>query len=406
MKIGILTYGRIANFGANLQCTSTYMYLLKHGHTPIYIYYLSKELYQQIEHRRKVNPQIQAHYDYFDSIVKNRTTLCHSPEDINNAIELNAIEAVIIGADAVLQHHPFLSRLHVRKSPKLLRIDRVTSDRLFPNLFWGYGINEDVRMVMMSVSCQNSEYRYFIPTIRKKMKQALKRFAYISVRDSWTQKMIGYIDKEISVSITPDPVFAFNYNLGDFIPSKNGLLKKYGLPDKYVLISMFRQSLKKSCLDELKVCFAQKGIACVVLPMPEGVNFEHSFQYVVSSPLSPIDWYALIKYSKGYIGENMHPIVSCLHNAVPCYSIDNWGTIDFFRRKKNDGSSKVEDILKIFGVEKNRAPISEGTCNVSSKEIVDAIESFPFKDVEQMSIQYHDKYLAMMDEILSIINVR
>ena len=35
MKIGVLTFLHVANFGANLQATSTYYYLINQGHTPI-----------------------------------------------------------------------------------------------------------------------------------------------------------------------------------------------------------------------------------------------------------------------------------------------------------------------------------------------------------------------------------
>ena len=237
------------------------------------------------------------------------------------------------------------------------------------------------------------------------MKAALSRFSYISVRDNWTKKMIESVFCDLPVTITPDPVFALNQNLGNLVPDREAILKKYKLPDNYVVISMFRQSLTKSQLDGLKSGFLTKGIECVVLPMPdEGVNFEHSFDLVIPSPLSPIDWYALIKYSKGYIGENMHPIVTCLHNAVPCYSIDNWGCIDFFRRTKNDGSSKVEDVLRIFGVNEWRSAISRGKCEVSPETIVNAIMKFPVSQVKKKATSYYQQYQRMMDEIIEKID--
>lgn len=401
MKIGILTYGRVANFGANLQCTSTYMYLQKLGHTPIYIYYLSKELYTKIENNRITNPQIQAHYDYFDSIVKNKTALCHTVEDINREIEVWQMDAIIVGADAVLQHHPLLSRIYLRKSFYFIRTYNITPDRMFPNLFWGCGIDRKVKLAMMSVSCQNSEFSYFSFWLKRNMKKALERFHYISVRDLWTQKMLRSINKCLSVTITPDPVFAFNYNMGDLIPSKESVMKKFSIPEKYVLISLFRQTLSKQCLDDLKNEFKHKGLVCVALPMPdEGINYQHTFDYVISSPLSPIDWYALIKYSKAYIGENMHPIVVCLHNSVPCFSIDNWGAIDIFKRPKKNGSSKVEDILRIFGVDNFHKFVSRGRCNISAKQIVYAIEKYPISQVEEKAEIYYRSYLEMMNQIL------
>lgn len=402
MKIGILTYGRIANFGANLQCTSTYMYLLSHGHNPIYIYYLPKDLYNSIERNREINPQIQAHYDYFDSIVKNSTNLCHTPEDINKAIKDNSIEAVIIGADAVLQHHPLLSRIRFRKGARFVYLDDITKDRLFPNLFWGYGVDDRVKIAMMSVSCQNSEYSLFLPSVKRKMRNALKRFGYISVRDLWTQKMIMHIDKTRNVPITPDPVFAFNYNMSSLIPTKDAISEKFDLPEKYVVLSFFAQSLSIQCLESIKDLFKRKKIECVVLPMPiQGVNFKHGFDKVVKAPLSPLDWYAIIKYSVGYIGENMHPIVTCLHNGVPCFSIDNWGRRGVFNQIKNDGSSKTADIMRIFDVVEYRKSILQRPCKVDALEIYNAIINFPVDKIKTKSNDYYQRYENLMDSILN-----
>lgn len=406
MRIGILTYGRVANFGANLQSASTYKYLEKQGHTPIYIYYLPKDFYDRIEENRKKNPQIQAHYDFFDSVVRNQTLLCHTTDDINKEIRRNEIEAIIIGSDAVLQHHPLISRIALRKNIFPFRIVPVTSDRLFPNVFWGYGISGNIKKALMSVSCQNSEYKYFSYSTKTKMNEAISHFDYISVRDSWTQKMLYHINSKIKVPITPDPVFAFNYNMEEFIPAKKDILSRYGLPKKYVLISMFGQTVSPLALNSIKNLFAERGISCVALPMPdEGVSFVHDFDFVIPSPLSPIDWYALIKYSCGYIGENMHPIVCCLHNAVPCYSIDNWGATNFWGKPKQNGSSKVEDIMRIFKVEKFRSTSIKGYSDVTPSQIVDAIIKFPTTEVSLMSKKYFQLYLDMMISIFDTFKI-
>jgi predicted DNA binding CopG/RHH family protein len=150
----------------------------------------------------------------------------------------------------------------------------------------------------------------------------------------------------------------------------------------------------------------KRGVTCIVLPMPdEGINYQHSFTHIIHTPLSPIDWYSLIKYSRGYIGENMHPIVTCLHNAVPCYSIDNWGTKDFFRRTKNDGSSKVEDIMKIFGVSDYRSAISRNKCEVSAITIVNKILKYPIEQVKKKAEEYYLNYNKMMENIIKQITL-
>ena len=42
MKIGVLTFLNVANFGANLQAVSTYNYLKKAGHEVVFLHYLSR----------------------------------------------------------------------------------------------------------------------------------------------------------------------------------------------------------------------------------------------------------------------------------------------------------------------------------------------------------------------------
>ena len=82
--------------------------------------------------------------------------------------------------------------------------------------------------------------------------------------------------------------------------------------------------------------------------MPVGIRFKHPFAYEIGIPLPVLNWYGLIKYASAYVGSNMHPIIVSLHNGTPCYSIDYWGTTDFWGNHLDDGSSKVAHILKVF----------------------------------------------------------
>ena len=44
MKIGLLAYHSVCNFGAMLQLLSTYMFLKNHGHEPMFINLVAKDL--------------------------------------------------------------------------------------------------------------------------------------------------------------------------------------------------------------------------------------------------------------------------------------------------------------------------------------------------------------------------
>ena len=144
---------------------------------------------------------------------------------------------------------------------------------------------------------------------------------------------------------------------------------------------------------------------CVALPSPLGIRFTHNYDYEIPVPLSPTDWYALIKYSCGYIGNNMHPIVIALHNGVPCFSIDNYSNYDFWRRLKNDGSSKIEDLLRRFNLSENHiVPYKDNTKGLE-KRIYDCITIFPKEDVMHQSEEMYTGYEQMMQDILKTIAV-
>lgn len=398
MKIGILTFYRVANFGANLQAVSTYHYLRAKGHEVVFLDYVT-EWSERAMRSSDENVQTTAHMAYVDSAIPSHTEPLHTSSEVMAAIRREGIDAVIVGSDAVLQHHPLISRIH-RGRRRPFYIGKVAPERMFPNPFWGCGIDGCVPMAMMSVSSQNSAFRHFSKSLKKRMALALQRMAYISVRDTWTQRMVKTIDPQMCPSVTPDPVFAFNQNAGSLVPNGEDIRSRFRLPESYALVSLHSQSLPVETLSELKRLLAARGVACVAFPMPTGIRFSHTFDYEIELPLSPIDWYALIANASAYIGSNMHPIIVSLHNAVPCFSIDHWGTKNFFNSTVHDGSSKVEHILGVYGLQTYIRPIDSGLCRVQAREIDDTVASFPREKVARISAAQYERYCAMMDELL------
>jgi hypothetical protein len=385
------------NFGATLQAVSTYCYLKNNGYEPVFINYQSLEAQNAIK-KGKDDSQWKTQLDFVNGIIKSQTSVCETSSQLIDIIFKENIAALIIGSDALLQHHPFLARIRKgRRRP--IYIQNVASDRLFPNIFWGIGINTVIPTALMSVSSQNSEYRLFSPFTKKKMRGTLSKMKYISVRDTWTRDMVKNVSG-ISVPVTPDPVFSFNQNVGNLVPSKSDTIEKFGLSENYILLSLFEQVVSQEQIREIKKLFNEDGKELVILPMPTGGTYEFVADKEIKFPLSPMDWYALIKYSSGYIGSNMHPIVVCLHNAVPCFSLDIWGRTNFFNRKVDDGSSKVKHIMSVFGIAQNHRLINNGKCEVEMDEIFDAIKNFPYEQVKLKASEYLDAYNVMMQDIL------
>lgn len=400
MKIGVLTYYRVPNFGANLQALSTYQYLKGAGFEVEFLYYRSKRIRYVQSKGLPHSPQAAEHYKFIDEYIPSQTEEFHNSRGILEVIKRNHIDAVIIGSDAVVQHHPRFSTLRWGQSLKdWLR--PFEPERRFPNPFWGIGFSDVVPTAMMSVSSQNSPYKKFDRRTLTRMRKCLDRLKYVSVRDIWTQSMMEYIKPDLSPSVTPDPVFAFNQNAGNLVPSKEDIVKKFNLPSDYALLGLRGNVLDEDTIIKLKNMFKGRGISLVNFPIDGKMVMP--LDYKIPFPLSPLDWYALLKYSKAYIGSNMHPIVVSLHNGNPCFSLDNWGTTNFWGKKINDGSSKVLDILKRFGVENNRAEISNGVCNVSAEDIYSKLLSFPKKEVSQKAHDMSILYSHMMQDILKAV---
>ena len=404
MKIGLLAYHAVCNFGAMLQLLSTYMFLKNHGHEPVIINWVAKDLenyyaqntpISQIENQLKLRLQLWK-----------ETALCRTIKDVANIISNEQIDAVIIGSDAVAQHHPLFERI-VFPCRNIIAINSVTSDVLFPNPFWGIWtdyLDKPVPVALMSAASQDSKYKYISKKLRKQMKERIMAFSYVSVRDVDTQKMFSFITEgQCCPSVTPDPVFAFNQNAASLVPSKEELMKKYGLSDKYMLISFKnekRSNVSQTWLNKFQDIAKHHGIQCVSLPFSTSLS-TGELESEIALPLNPIDWYTLLKYSCGYIGNNMHPIVVCIHNAVPFFSFDNYGTKHANGLFCDSSTSKIRHILKVANLLDCRiASNSLFRRTPSPEHVFNKLQTFDKAKCKNFAQGYLNKYNEMMTKIL------
>ncbi len=403
MKIGILTYYSACNFGANLQVLSTIGYIRHIGHTPIVLNYETDDFVAF--YRKNTSSEVYAAYVAFREQYMPLSSHCSTPKELAKVIEKEHIEAVIIGSDAVAQHHPLFERI-LFPTRHIVSIDHMTQDRYFPNPFWGTFLDYmkyPVPLALLSASSQDSNYRLFLPAIRKQMYQCLQQFSYISARDEWTQEMYASLSNgRLQVPVTPDPVFAFNENCGDIIPTKEHICAKYHLPEKYIVLSFLNShTVTTDWLQQFQSIAKAHGIACVALPFPQGMMFRHILEYEIPSPLLPLDWYALIKYSQGYVGHNMHPIVVSLHNAIPFFSFDNYGMKKFNGFYKNDYSSKIKHILRLAGVPDYRVScLSRFFTPPTPTTVFEKLQHLPSAQIQTFAQNYYVLYDNMMQQIL------
>ena len=239
------------------------------------------------------------------------------------------------------------------------------------------------------------------------MKERIMAFCYVSVRDVDTQKMFSFITEgQCCPSVTPDPVFAFNQNAASLVPSKEELMKKYGLSDKYMLISFKnekRSNVSQTWLNKFQDIAKHHGIQCVSLPFSTSLS-AGELESEIALPLNPIDWYALLKYSCGYIGNNMHPIVVCIHNTVPFFSFDNYGTKHANGLFCDSSTSKIRHILKVANLLDCRiASNSLFRRTPSPEHVFNKLQTFDKAKCITFAQSYLCKYNEMMTTMLKHI---
>lgn len=395
MNIGILTHCIANNFGANLQALSTACYLKNQGYTPIFINWDS-----YLKNRSKKVDQIQfeIHRTFLGRHGIYVSNPCITNEDFVALIKEFDIHNIIIGSDAVFTVSSWVDRLRVNR--RGIRLVNVSEDKQFPNPFWIPFADQvqDCNFYYLSPSCQSSSYRYLPRLVLKNMRYQLNRASYISARDTCTQNMLHYIlGKGKEIQITPDPVWGFLSNVKD-IPSKDHIVEKYGLVDNYILFSYYKGGEMPS---EWHDCFRHlansQGIEVYSLPMPQGHFVSNLPQ--IKLPVDSLDWFALIKYSSGYVGNNMHPVIVSMHNIVPFFSIDHHGkNIWKFHFEK---TSKVYDLLNMADMMEYR--ISSHRKHILSPDyVLNKLLEFDKKKCMAFADKMYADYCEMMKTICSL----
>ena len=318
MKIGILTYHWVYNFGANLQVLSTIGYFRKHGYDPVVINWVpadTKAHYDRVTSLDMINK-----FQEFQKENYPLTSLCNNAKDVAEVIKHEKIEMVFIGADTLfmLRKPHFSLRTFKTYYPK--------SDTIFPNPFWGEFLSYvDVPVVGYSIATLTTNPLDF-SNIKEEASRYLKRFNKLTVRDAHTQHLVSsFTDGILFPEITPDPVFGFNDNV-DISVIEPEIKRKFNLPDNYYLLCMPKPYNKKlqKWAKLLSDIIAKSGSVLYELPRQTG-NKCFDIAQLNHQRLSPLEWYVIIKNSKGYIGGLMHPLVICIHNKVPFYCIDYYG---------------------------------------------------------------------------------
>lgn len=410
MNIGILTYHCVPNFGAQLQVISTVGYLKRIGHNPIVLHWYPKDL-EDMYLKRIPQIQILCHEKFTNDTLP-VTNICRTEDELLKEILSNRIDGIICGSDALFKYIPIKRRAYFSRrqlhyvSRKVLSVESLAGNPFFGDFI--SRLPKRMSVVAFSVSSQNCPFDVMNEDEKNEMKSYLTYFSAITVRDQWTKEMVERITDFKDVQITPDPVFSFNQNVYFQLPSKERLQKKYGLHDDYILVSFGKRFIKKHEISDIGKELKYRGVQSVCFPMPEGLN-NVGLDKEIELPLTPIEWYALIIYSKGYIGERMHPIVVSIHNSIPFFVFDEYGIISRtcfgFIKKHNLESSKTYGIVEKAGLLDYYYSYHQGKPLPQAKTVVERLLSFDKKKCSQFAARYQKYYEQSMDSILDFFGL-
>lgn len=378
MKIGVLTYHCPPNFGAQLQAISTIGFLKRMGHEPVIINWYAKDLEEMYSHRI---PKIQVCcHEEFTRNVFPLSRKCQTEDELINEINSLCLDGIVAGSDALFKYTPLKIRRHFSKRRlKYVYNTALSCELIDGNPFFGgflERLDRKTPAVVYAVSSQNCPFLMMNSSEKQKMKRALMHYRIITTRDSWTKQMVETVMKRNNISVFPDPVFSFNRNNYIPLPPKEILVRKYNIKGDYVLLSFSDWYNNANYINGIACELKNNGLQPVALPMPEKL-FSADIETIVDLPLSPIDWYALIVYSQGYIGERMHPIVTCLHNSIPFYSFDEYGVDGEGQKAYIPKSSKTYSIVSEAEFTENFFSYHDSTRTMPSPdEVVERIISF------------------------------
>lgn len=393
-KVAILTHSIAYNYGANLQALSTASYMKNHGYEPVFLQwgsYLSGNT---------PSAQVEIHKNFLRRAGFVMSEPLDSEEEFFNYIRKEEIRRIIVGSDCVLTYesHTFPFTLTRRG---IVRINN-SKDYEFPNPFWLPFLdnNYEIKRCLLSASTGGrSKMKIKDKDVLNKMILLLDKFDYISVRDTFTKTFVEkLLPHRKDVSLTPDPVFGFNKNV-DVTPSEIDIRKRFKLEGKYYVICFYKSNWPdQQWADRLMSEAHNKGVKCISIQMPQGGRNSH-FDMDIELPLDPLDWYALIKYSNGYIGNNMHPMIVALHNNVPFFIYNIHGRSILRGRIQLIKTSKEYDLLSRFGLQHYLTP-QPFLHFVSPKTVVNKLSTFDTEKCRKASSTLLSDYEKMMSLIV------
>lgn len=397
MKIGILTFHRPSNFGANLQAYASTLFFQQLGHEVKVIDFVRKV---DLEYSGKVSrDQFLAH----KAFVENNLPLTSQATDAGGLLNIcrnERFDLLIIGADAVW------------------RLPKDGGIYFAKWLFDNPDLATTVKVASMSAAHMGNGFSDLNASERETIKDCLERFSYISVRDTWTRDKVNqdiFSNQEYVQLINYDPVFMLSRYVDKIEWACRGQAAK-----GYILMSLPKNWLSESgrfkgfriiWFYRFKKLVHKAGLKLVEFPIPEGKS-GLVFDFCVDFPIDPLQWFLWIKNAKGFVGLRYHAIVSSISNCTPFFSIDSYGSslpkayrLDYLglhkRARTLDVSSKIRNLLLNTPFERNRTGRNIET--ESPKRILSLLLDCQIDKLVQFKEHAQGVYEHNMEELLKTV---
>lgn len=309
MKIAILTFHAVPNFGANLQALSTASALRAMGHEPLILNWRPPRLTRMYAGDIPA-AQLAAHEEFCSEFLPQSEPVSDEL-GLVNVCDLWQPDRIILGSDAVFR----LGLGGRERDP--------TEAAAYPNPFWmrwNGSLKLPPPVSALSASAGGTAIHRIRGTLRRALRGDLRRFHSISVRDWWTRIMVAWITGRW-VPITPDPTSVLNRYV--VIP------QRFDLPDElrghpYVAVSFGgKVQGNTSWLAEFKETANRAGLKVCNLANPEGAQ-DYAADVTLDAPLHPLLWLKVLRGASGYLGERFHPVVISLFHGKPVVAVDSY----------------------------------------------------------------------------------
>lgn len=307
MRVGLITYHWVRNFGANLQALATYLFLSQMGHEVWVLNYRPQQLANA--YRQRVSAEQEMMHERLCKSYLQQSPECHSKEDLAAFSRRVGLNVVLTGSDAVF-----------RLSKQLAR-----EDTRFPNPFWLTWTDSDSpsapKTGALAASAMGANYYSQPASVREGISDAVRRMAFVSVRDRWTQLMLlAVAHGRCRPALCPDPVVV----LDDVLDmSHEHEAEPTARHRGYVLLSVYEGMLSTEWIRHFTTIAHSRNLEVLSIPFPEQ-EVDVPVDRVIRLPLSPLSWYGWIKHAAAFVGVRMHPVLCSMVNGVPFLSFDTY----------------------------------------------------------------------------------